>query len=143
MNFEEAKKRRVAADAEGIAAQIVDAAILVHRELGPGLLESVYHTCLKYELESRNLSVRSEIEIPVRFKDVCLECGFRADLIVGDKILIELKAVETLLPIHKAQLITYLKLTRLDLGFLINFNVPLLKDGLHRFVHPNLLRSAP
>ena len=87
--------------------------------------------------------MRSEIGIPVRFKDVCLECGFRADLIVGNKILIELKAVEELLPIHKAQLITYLKLTRLDLGFLINFNVPLLKDGLHRFVHPNLLRSAP
>ena len=93
MNYEEAKKRRVASDAEGIAAQIVDAATFVHRELGPGLLESVYHTCLKYELESRHLSVRSEIEIPARFKDVYLECGFRADLIVGDKILVELKAV--------------------------------------------------
>jgi GxxExxY protein len=143
LNYEETKKLRVDPAIEEIATQIVDAAISVHRELGPGLLESVYQTCLKHELESRNLSVRSEVEIPIHFKDLNMECGFRADLIINNKVLIELKAVETLLPVHKAQLITYLKLADLPLGFLINFNVPLLKDGLHRFIHPNLLRSAP
>ena len=134
MNYEEAKKQRAAADAEGIAAQIVDAAILVHRELGPGLLESVYHTCLKHELASRNFSVCSETEIPIHFKDLKFECGFRADLIINNKVLIELKAVETLLPVHKAQLITYLKLADLPLGFLINFNVLSLKDGIQRVI---------
>ena len=142
MNYEETKNPRIDPAIEEIAAQIVDASISVHRELGPGLLESVYHTCLKHELASRNFSVCSETEIPIHFKDLKFECGFRADLIINNKVLIELKAVETLLPVHKAQLITYLKLADLPLGFLINFNVPLLKDGLHRFIHPNLLRSA-
>lgn len=128
---------------EQVAATVVDAAILVHRDLGPGLLESVYHQCLRHELQSRGLSLRSEVSVPIHFKGLHFDGGFRADLIVAEQVLIELKAVEAILPVHQAQIITYLKLTGLPLGFLINFNVPLLKHGLHRFLHPKLLRSTP
>jgi GxxExxY protein len=143
LNYEEAKTLSLDPSVEALATHVVDAALVVHRELGPGLLESVYHHCLKHELQCRGLSLRSEVEIPVCFKGLQLECGFRVDLIIADRVLIELKSVEGLLPVHKAQLITYLKLTALPVGFLINFNVPLLKNGIHRFIHPTLLGSKP
>ena len=115
---------------------ILDAAILVHRELGPGLLESVYEEALCFELnQERGLNISRQIGIPARFKEIKLDLGFRADIIVENKIIIELKSVETILDVHKKQLLTYLKLSNLKLGLLINFNVSLLKEGLTRIVN--------
>ena len=123
---------------DGLTEQIIGAAIEVHRELGPGLLESVYLRCLLHELSLRGLSCRSEVEVPVRFKGIHLETGFRMDLIVEDTVVVELKAVEVLMPVHQAQVITYLKLTGKPVGLLINFNVPLLKDGIRRLTNPSV-----
>ena len=111
---------------------IIGAAISVHRELGPGLLESVYEKCLAFELSDRGLSVTTQKEISVRYKNLTFDCGFRADLIVENKVLIELKSIDQLLPVHTAQVLTYLKLSNLRTGLLINFNVPLLKSGIKR-----------
>ena len=111
---------------------IIGAAIEVHRELGPGLLESVYEKCLAFELADRGFRVAIQQEIPVGYKGLIFECGFRADLIVNETVLIELKAVDQLLPVHSAQVLTYLKLSSLKTGLLINFNVPLLKSGIKR-----------
>jgi GxxExxY protein len=111
---------------------IIGAAISVHRELGPGLLESVYEKCLAFELADRGLSVSTQKEIPVRYKNLTFDCSFRADLIVENKVLVELKSIEQLSPIHTSQVITYLKLTGLRTALLINFNVPTLKTGLKR-----------
>jgi GxxExxY protein len=111
---------------------IISAAITVHRELGPGLLESVYEKCLALELTKSGLQVSSQKEIPLTYKGLALESGFRADLIVENKVLIELKSVDQLLPVHTAQVLTYLKLTGLRTALLINFNVQLLKNGIKR-----------
>jgi GxxExxY protein len=111
---------------------IIGAAIAVHRELGPGLLESVYEKCLALELNKSGLQVCSQKEIPLTYKGLALESGFRADLIVENKVLIELKSVDQLLPVHTAQVLTYLKLTGLRTALLINFNVQLLKNGIKR-----------
>ena len=111
---------------------IIGAAITVHRELGPGLLESVYEKCLAFELADRGLSVSTQKEIPVRYKNLTFDCSFRADLIVENKVLVELKSIDQLLPVHTAQVLTYLKLSNLRTGLLINFNVPLLKNGIKR-----------
>ena len=111
---------------------IIGAAISVHRELGPGLLESVYEKCLAFELADRGLSVTTQKEIPVRYKNLTFDCSFRADLIVENKVLLELKSIDQLTPIHTSQVITYLKLTGLRTALLINFNVPTLKTGLKR-----------
>jgi GxxExxY protein len=111
---------------------IIGAAITVHRELGPGLLESVYEKCLAFELADRGLSVTTQKEIPVRYKNLTFDCSFRADLIVENKVLLELKSIDQLSPIHTSQVITYLKLTGLRTALLINFNVPTLKTGLKR-----------
>jgi GxxExxY protein len=111
---------------------IIGAAITVHRELGPGLLESVYEKCLAFELADRGLSVITQKEIPVRYKNLTFDCSFRADLIVENKVLLELKSIDQLSPIHTSQVITYLKLTGLRTALLINFNVPTLKTGLKR-----------
>ena len=111
---------------------IIGAAIAVHRELGPGLLESVYEKCLGLELTKSGFQVCSQKEIPLTYKGLALESGFRADLIVENKVLVELKAVDQLLPVHTAQVLTYLKLTSLQTALLINFNVPLLKTGIKR-----------
>ena len=119
---------------EELAAAIVDSALMVHKALGPGLLESAYQSCLAYELRERGISVALEIECPVIYKSIRLDCGYRIDMMIGDEVLIENKAVDTLLPIHQAQLLTYMKLTQRKLGFLINWNVPLIKDGLHRMI---------
>jgi GxxExxY protein len=111
---------------------IISAAITVHRELGPGLLESVYEKCLALELTKSGFQVCSQKEVPLTYKGLALESGFRADLIVENKVLIELKSVDQLLPVHTAQVLTYLKLTNLRTALLINFNVQLLKNGIKR-----------
>jgi GxxExxY protein len=118
-----------------ISKQILDASIEVHKQLGPGLLESVYEICLYKELITRNLFVQRQVILPVKYKNETLELDFRLDLLVVEEIIIELKAVEILLPVHEAQLITYLKLADKPLGFLINFNVPKLVDGFKRRVN--------
>jgi GxxExxY protein len=106
----------------------------VHRALGPGLLESAYEACLVYELAQRGLKVEQQKPIPLVYKSVRLDCGYRLDLLVENTIIIEIKAVEELHPIHEAQLISYLKLSGFRVGLLINFNVRLLKDGIRRFI---------
>ena len=111
---------------------IVASAIGIHKNLGPGLLESVYEKCLAYELSERGHTIAVQQEIPIVYRNIGFESGFRADLIVENKVLVELKAIDQLLPVHHAQVITYLKLTGMGTGLLINFNVSLLKDGLKR-----------
>jgi len=118
-----------------VSGQIVDAAIKVHTVLGPGLLESVYEAALAYELEKRGFKVLRQHPVPVIFEEVHLECGFRADLLVQDLVVVELKAVEQVHPVHKKQLLTHLRLTGKRVGLLINFNVELLKDGITRVVN--------
>lgn len=119
---------------EAITKEIIGAAIEVHRELGPGLLESAYENCICHELVTRNVSLRRQVELPVEFKSVRLDCGYRLDLLVEEKVVVELKCVEELNDLHKAQLLTYLKLSHLNVGLLLNFNVPLMKDGIVRMV---------
>jgi GxxExxY protein len=113
---------------------IIGCAIEVHKVLGPGMLESAYEQCLKYELVKNGLEVKSQVGVPVKYKDIMLDCGYRIDLLVEDKIVVELKAVDKLLPIYQSQLLTYLRFMNLKLGLLINFNVRLLKDGIDRLI---------
>ena len=117
---------------EGIATQVVDAAFAVHQELGPGLLESAYEMALCRELDLRNISFERQKPMPVHYKGAVLDCGYRIDVLVEGVIVVELKAVAELLPIHEAQLFTYLKLAECHLGFLFNFNVRLIKHGIKR-----------
>jgi GxxExxY protein len=112
----------------------VDAGLKVHRTLGPGLLESVYEHCLEYELKSRGLAVRRQVALPVAYESVLLDAGYRLDLVVENSVVLEVKSVEALTRLHEAQLLTYLKLSRLRLGFLMNFNVVMFKEGLRRLV---------
>ncbi len=112
--------------------KIIDAAMEVHQMLGPGLLEEVYKQCLKTELGYRNLEVLSEVPLPVYYKDLTMDIGYRLDLIVEDRVIVEIKAVSRLLPVHRAQLYTYLKLTDKFVGLLLNFNTRLLKEGITR-----------
>lgn len=114
---------------------IVDRALRVHQALGPGLLESTYEACLKYELSQAGLIVESQKVLPVVYQEVKLDCGYRIDLLVENKIVIEIKSVEALNDIHLAQILTYLKLSGCKLGYLINFNVKLIKDGIKRVVN--------
>ena len=126
---------------EEVARQIVDSAIKVHKALGPGLLESAYQYCLAYELQKRGLTVICELPQPVCYDAIQLDVGYRIDMLIEGCVAIENKAVDQLLPVHEAQLLTYLKLSGHSLGFLINWNVPLLKQGLKRMVnhyHPEL-----
>jgi GxxExxY protein len=118
-----------------IAKVVVDAAFQVHTRLGPGLLESVYESVLAYELEKRGLQVVRQQPVPVVYDGVTFDEGFRADLIVENKVILELKSVEVTLPVHKKQLLTYLRLTDKQLGLLINFGVALIKDGITRMVN--------
>lgn len=113
---------------------VIASAIEVHRALGPGLLENAYQACLAHEIRGRGLPVAAQVPVPVVYKGVSLEVGYRADLIVADTVIVEIKAVEAILPVHEAQLLTYLKLTGKRVGLLINFNVPLLKEGIVRRV---------
>ncbi|MBS1493101.1 MAG: GxxExxY protein [Bacteroidetes bacterium] len=114
---------------------IIGLAIEVHKNLGPGLLESAYEECLFYEILSNKLFVERQKAMPLIYKDILLDCGYRTDLIVENKIIIEVKACESLMPVHGSQLLTYLKLSNLKLGLLINFNVKLLKEGIKRVVN--------
>lgn len=118
-----------------VAKAIVDAALLVHRTLDPSLLESVYEKCLAAELVERAHSVEVQQQIPIAYRNLRIEAGFRADLLVEGCVLVELKAVETLLDIHTAQVLTYLKLTKLHIALLINFNTTLLKNGIKRLAY--------
>ena len=117
-----------------IAEIIIGAAIAVHKELGPGLLESTYEACLIYELVQSGLKVESQKSLPVCYRGVQVDCGYRIDLLVEDQIILELKAVEKMEPIHEAQLLWYLKLSGCKVGLLINFNTKLLKNGIRRLV---------
>ena len=119
---------------EDITKIIIGCAIDVHKELGPGLLESAYEECLYYELQKAGLRVEKQKAIPVIYKEIKLDCGYRADLIVDDKIVIELKTVDEFNPVHEAQILTYLKFAEKKLGLLINFNVLRLKDGIKRYI---------
>ena len=118
-----------------IATKIIGAAIKVHNELGPGLLESVYKECLYYELRKQELLIQKEKPMPLIYEDVKLDCGYRIDLLVENKIVIEIKSVDTLNDVHLAQVLTYMKLGNFKLGLLINFNVALLKQGIKRVVN--------
>src|SRR5258708_6019190 len=120
---------------EQIAKQIVDALLTVHRELGPGLLESTYQACLAHELRGRGIEVRCEVELPVHYRGLEIEVGYRIDMVVADCIVVENKSVQSLAPIHQAQLLIYLRLSGFRLGFLVNWNVPLIKDGIKRMVN--------
>jgi GxxExxY protein len=117
-----------------LSTKIYDSIFSVHRALGPGLLESAYEICLKKELEDMGLWVETQKSVPLVYKGIELDAGYRVDLMIDQKIILELKAVETIFPVHRAQLLTYLKLTGCSLGFLVNFNVTLVKDGITRMV---------
>ncbi len=118
-----------------ISEAIIGAAIEVHRTLGPGLLESTYEVCLVHELAERGFKVEQQKPIRVKYKDVTLECGYRVDLLVEDAVIVELKAIDAIAPIHEAQLLSYLKLSDRKLGLLINFNVKMLRQGIRRLVN--------
>ncbi len=119
---------------EPLSHKVIGCALEVHRELGPGLLESTYEACLAHELSQAGLSFSRQTPMLVEYKGVRLDCGYRVDVLVENALILELKAVDEVLGIHEAQLLTYLKLSKLSVGLLINFNVPVLKDGIRRFV---------
>ena len=119
---------------EEVATEIVDSCYKIHKALGPGLLESAYEACLEYELINRGLDVERQVAQPVIYEEIAIDAGYRIDLLVNDMVIVELKAVDQLVPIHTAQLLTYLKLSGKSLGFLVNFNTPLIKQGIKRIV---------
>jgi GxxExxY protein len=121
-------------DYDELTGKVIGCAIEVHRNLGPGLLESAYERCLSFELSANNLRHCVQKELPIKYKGIDIDCDYRIDLLIEDKLIVELKSVEKILPIHEAQLLTYMKLANISTGLLINFNVPLLKDGIKRFV---------
>ena len=134
MNHQDTKTPRetISAVTDRIAKDVVDCAYRVHTALGPGLLESVYEACLVHELHKRGLAAQRQVALPVVYDTIRLDAGLRLDLVVEDCVVVELKAAESLLAVHQAQLLTYLKLSGHRLGLLINFNVPLIKDGIKR-----------
>ncbi|MBE0638403.1 MAG: GxxExxY protein [Bacteroidales bacterium] len=116
-----------------ITEKIIGCAIEVHKRLGPGLLESAYEECLSYELKSAGFTIERQVPVPVVYKDIKLECGYRIDILVEKTVVLELKTIEAFAPVHEAQILTYLKFANKPLGLLINFNVTLLKNGIRRF----------
>ena len=122
------------ADVEVLARTIVDASLKVHRALGPGLLESAYEHCLAHELHARGLPLRRQVPLPIVYDGAKLDAGYRLDIVVDDRVIIEIKAVDQLTRLHEAQVLTYLKLSGMRLGFLMNFNIVLFKDGLRRLI---------
>ena len=130
--FENGAFAPIDASIEDVGAAVVDAGIKVHKALGPGLLESTYEQVLAYELTERGLAVRRQVPVPIIYGKLRVDAAYRIDMLVADAVIIEAKAVETLQPVHQSQLVTYLKLSNLRLGFLMNFNVPLFKQGLKR-----------
>lgn len=119
---------------ESLSKDVLGAAIEVHKHLGPGLLESAYEECLSYELTQRGYKIERQKPIPVVYKEIKLECGYRIDILVEDKIVLELKSVDYFNPVHEAQILTYMKFAQKKVGLLINFNVALLKNGIKRYV---------
>ncbi len=117
-----------------ITKEIIGAAIEVHKQLGPGMLESAYEECLCYELSLRGLKVERQKPIPVVYKEIKLDCGYRAELLVENEVVVELKAQDVILPVHEAQILTYLRFANKKIGLLINFNVTVLKNGIRRFI---------
>ena len=134
----------LAEELNSLSESILGAAIAVHRELGPGLLESVYETCLAQELTKRGLPFRRQIPMPVTYDGVRIDGGYRIDLLVADRVVVEVKAVRQIVQTHQAQLLTYLRLSQSPLGLLLNFNVPVLKEGITRLVHgfPDLCATS-
>jgi GxxExxY protein len=132
LTTEPQRHREVENEKDPRTSPIIGAAIEVHRALGPGLLESAYEQCLCHELHIRGLPFQRQVDLPVSYKGLKLDCGYKIDLIVGDLVIVELKAVEKILPVHEAQLLTYMKLAAKPVGLLINFNVPLLTQGIIR-----------
>ena len=134
MGAEDAQWRQRVTEEE-IGHAIIGAAIRVHSAVGPGLLEGAYETCLLYELEKQDLSVRKQVLIPIRYQDLKIDNGYRLDLLVGDRVVVELKAIETILPVHRAQLLSYLRLGGFKLGYLLNFHVAHMREGIVRIVN--------
>ena len=128
--------------ANQLTGKVIGLCMNIHRELGPGLLESAYAECLAYELSKNGIQFERERPLPVSYKEVRLDCGYRLDFVLEGSLILEVKAVTELQPIHKAQLLTYLKLDRKPLGLLINFNVPVLKDGVQRVASGELFRGS-
>jgi len=134
LTTESQRHREIENEKDPRTAAIIGAAIEVHRQLGPGLLESAYEQCLCHELHLRRLPFKCQVDLPVSYKDLHLDCGYKIDVIVNDEVIVELKAVERILPVHEAQLLTYLKLSGKKVGLLINFNTNLLTQGVIRRV---------
>jgi GxxExxY protein len=134
MNHRDTETQRGGEERDPLTQAVIGAAIEVHREMGPGLLESVYQTCMEYELQLRGLPFRPQVRIPLVYKGVVLDDELIMDLYFPSQLVVELKAVEKLLPIHEAQLLTYLRLSKTHVGLLLNFNVRVLKDGMKRLV---------
>jgi len=120
---------------EKIAKEVIDCGFTVHKEIGPGLLESAYQSCLSYEINKRGLTLEIEKPLPLIYKEINLACGYRIDIVVENCVLLEIKSLESFAPVHTAQILTYLKLSNIQLGFLFNFNVPLFKNGIKRVVN--------
>ena len=137
MEFEQPdwKRVKIPTEVERLVTVVVDSAFAVHRELGPGLLESAYEACLSHELHLRGVNHQVQLPVPLNYKGIRVEIGYRADMVVEEKLLLELKAVDALLPVHTAQVITYLRLKKFPLGLLINFNEVLIKHGIHRILN--------
>ena len=129
-------------DIEAIAKDVVDCAIKVHKALGPGLLESAYQHCHSYELKQRGWDAETEVKLPLVYEDQKIDVGYKIDTLINKLVIVENKVVESLLPVHEAQLLTYMKLSGYKLGFLLNWNVPLMKHGIKRFVL-NLSGESP
>lgn len=120
---------------EAIGRDIVDCSFKIHKELGPGLLERVYEVCLEYELRAKGYNVKRQVDIPIKYKGIIFDEGLRLDLLIDDSVIVEVKAVELVNPVWDAQIISHLKLLDKNLGYLINFNVPLIKKGIKRFIN--------
>jgi GxxExxY protein len=131
-----------AAENDPLTERIIGLAIDIHRQLGPGLLESAYEECLAFELQQAAIAFERQISVPVVYKSIRLDCAYRLDLKVENKLIVEIKSVERLMPIHEAQLITYLRLTGLPVGLLLNFNTNVLKNGIRRLAHSHRLTAS-
>lgn len=121
-------------DKDPLTSKVIGIAIEIHRALGPGLLESAYEACLCHDLREAGFVINNQVPLPVVYKDVRLDCGYRLDIVVNNELILELKAIDKILPIHEAQLLTYLKLTGIKKGLILNFNTPVLKNGIKRLV---------
>lgn len=132
--MKEGKHKPLSVEEETIAEQIVNSAYQVHKELGPGLLESIYEVCFCHELSKRGLIFKNQVIVPIKYDEITFDEGFRLDVLVEDLVICELKAVERLQPVYTSQLLTYLKLSGKRLGFLINFNVPVIRQGIKRII---------